>query len=190
MELDAKFQEKEEEVGKQIGINLRQFRTSKGITIEAFAKQIGVSKLTLIKIEQGEANPTLSVIWKIADGLHIPMAALLSSDAEVSIIRKQAGVQLKSSDEVFVVEPLFRSNQFESYRAYLQPHSEYTSEAHQTGVTEFVTVMSGELAVAVNQQQYTLSAQECIRFKGDRTHTYINPSDQITILHFVITYYG
>lgn len=189
MENNTEFQAKEEEVGKQIGINLRQFRNAKGITIEAFAKQIGVSKLTLIKIEQGEANPTLSVIWKIADGLHIPISALLSGESDVSVIRKQDSMQLRSSDEIFVVEPLFRSNGFELYRGYLQPHSAYTSEAHQAGVTEFVTVMSGQLTVEVNQEQYDLVEEECIRFKGDRKHTYRNPSESVAILHFVITYH-
>lgn len=189
MDKNTGFQAKEEEVGKQIGINLRQFRTAKGITIEAFAKQIGVSKLTLIKIEQGEANPTLSVIWKIADGLHVPIASLLSGESDVSVIRKQDSVQLRSSDEVFVVEPLFRSNGFELYRGYLQPHSSYTSEAHQAGVTELVTVMSGQLTVEVNQEQYDLVEEECIRFKADRQHTYINPSEKSTVLHFVITYH-
>ncbi len=189
MDTTAEFQGKEEEVGKQIGINLRQFRTAKGITIEAFAKQIGVSKLTLIKIEQGEANPTLSVIWKIADGLHIPIAALLSGESDVSIIRKQEGMQLKSSDDIFVVEPLFRSNGFELYRGYLQPNRSYTSEAHQAGVTEFVTVMSGQLTVEVNQERYDLMEEECIRFKADRQHTYSNSSESMAILHFVITYH-
>lgn len=50
------------DVGKRIGNNLRQFRSNKGISLEALANQIGVSKLTLINIERGEANPTLSVI--------------------------------------------------------------------------------------------------------------------------------
>ena len=189
MEKNIDFQEKEEEVGKHIGMNLRQFRTAKGITIEAFSKKIGVSKLTLIKIEQGEANPTLSVIWKIADGLHIPIAALLSGESDVSIIRKQEGVQLKSPEEDFVVEPLFRSNGFELYRGYLKPNRSYTSEAHQAGVTEFVTVMSGQLTVEVNQEQYDLVEEECIRFKGDRKHTYRNLSESVAILHFVITYH-
>ncbi|WKB36575.1 helix-turn-helix transcriptional regulator [Terrilactibacillus sp. S3-3] len=116
----------EGDVGKRIGTNLRQFRVNKGISIEALAKQIGVSKLTLIKIEHGEANPTLSVIWKIANGLEIPVTALLSIESDVSIARKKDGLRLSSSNEVLVAEPLFRSQGlFELYRGYLQPRGEY-----------------------------------------------------------------
>ncbi|WP_206514616.1 helix-turn-helix domain-containing protein [Brevibacillus marinus] len=179
------------DVGKLVGANLRQFRVNKGISIDALAKQIGVSKLTLIKIERGEANPTLSVIWKIANGLKIPITALLSIESDVSIVRKKDGLKLISANDVFVVEPLFRSHGLiELYRGYLQPRGEYLSEAHQPGVMEFVTVMSGQLTVEVDGNTYHLDEYDSIRFKGDRPHKYANPSSSVTILHFVISYHN
>ncbi len=181
----------EEDVGKRIGANLRQFRVNRGISMEALAKQIGVSKLTLIKIEHGEANPTLSVIWKIANGLNIPITTLLSIESEVSIARKKDGLKLISSDDVFIAEPLFRShNLTELYRGYLQPGGEYVSEAHQPGVMEFITVMSGQLTVEVDGDTYHLEEYDSIRFKGDRLHKYVNPASSLTILHFVISYHN
>ncbi|MBB3908840.1 helix-turn-helix domain-containing protein [Anoxybacteroides rupiense] len=187
MNKEAAFEE--QNVGKRIGANLRQFRISKGMSIEALAKQTSVSKLTLLKIEHGEANPTLSVIWRIANGLHIPITALLSIEAEVSIARKQDALKLSSSNEVFIAEPLFHSHgSMELYRGYLQPYGEYTSEAHRPGVVEFITVMSGQLAVEVDGQTYHLEEFDSIRFKGDRPHKYINPSSALAILHFVISY--
>ncbi|GIN97168.1 DNA-binding protein [Siminovitchia terrae] len=176
------------DAGKKIGANLRQFRLSKGLSIEVLAKQVGVSKLTLIKIEQGEANPTLSVIWKIASGLEIPITSLLAIESDVAVARTTDGLKLKSSDEVFIAEPLFRSHGFELYRGYLDPHGEYVSEAHQPGVMEFVTVMSGQLNVEVDGDSFHLEAYDSIRFKGDRLHKYANPSSDLTILHFVISY--
>ncbi|AEG58691.1 XRE family transcriptional regulator [Desulforamulus ruminis] len=179
----------EGDVGKRIGANLRQFRVSREISVEALAKQIGVSKLTLIKIERGEANPTLSVIWKIANGLNIPITALLSIQSDVSIARKKDGLKLTSSNDVLVAEPLFYSHGLmELYRGYLQPRGEYLSEAHRPGVVEFVTVMSGQLTVEVDVNTYHLEECDSIRFKGDRPHKYANPSSALTILHFVISY--
>ncbi|WP_181444619.1 helix-turn-helix domain-containing protein [Bacillus sp. 03113] len=181
----------EGDIGERIGANLRQFRVNKGIGVEALAKQIGVSKLTLIKIERGEANPTLSVIWKIANGLNIPITALLSIESDVSIARKRDGLKLISSNDVLVAEPLFHSHgSMELYRGYLQPRAEYLSEAHRAGVMEFVTVMSGQLTVEVDGDTYHLDEYDSIRFKGDRPHKYINPSSSLTILHFVISYYN
>lgn len=175
--------------GKRIGANLRQFRLDRGLSMEALAKQIGISKLTLLNIERGEANPTLSVIWRIANGLNLPITALLSIEPDVSISRKKDGMQLISSNDVFVAEPLFCSHgSVELYRGYLQPQGEYLSEAHRTGVTEFVTIMSGQLTVEVDGETYHLDEYDSIRFRGDRTHKYANPSSSLAILHFVISY--
>lgn len=181
--------DEERNIGKRIGANLRQIRMNKGISLEALAKQIQVSKLTLIKIEHGEANPTLSVIWKIANGLNIPITSLLSIEPDVSIARKKDGLKLSSSNDVLVAEPLFHSHGLvELYRGYLKPRGEYLSEAHQPGVVEFVTVMSGQLIVEIDGDIYHLDEYDSIRFKGDRPHRYTNPSSSVTVLHFVISY--
>lgn len=177
------------DVSKRIGYNLRQYRVNKGVSMDSLAKQIGISKLTLLKIEQGEGNPTLSVIWKIANGLNIPITALLSIESHVSISRKKDGMKLISSNDVLVVEPLFNSHGLiELYRGYLKPGGEYFSEAHRPGVMEFVTVMSGQLTVEVDGDTYNLDEYDSIRFKGDRPHKYANPSSSLTILQFVISY--
>ncbi|WP_078394114.1 helix-turn-helix domain-containing protein [Shouchella patagoniensis] len=179
----------ESEAGKRIGANLRELRTSKGLSMDALAKQVGISKLTLIKIEKGEANPTLSVIWKLSNGLGLPITELLSVDAEVDIARTTESVKMASADSVFIAEPLFQFHRLaECYRGYLQANSTYTAEAHRPGVTESVTVMSGTLSIEVDGVVYHLNEYDSIRFKGDRTHIYSNESNTTAVLHFVISY--
>ncbi|WP_040543391.1 cupin domain-containing protein [Pelosinus fermentans] len=113
----------------------------------------------------------------------------MSIESDVSISRKKDGMKLISSNDVFVAEPLFRSHGLiELYRGYLQPRGEYLSEAHQPGVMEFVTVMSGQLTVEVDGEAHHLNDYDSIRFKGDRPHKYANPSSSLTMLHFVISY--
>ncbi|RYL93089.1 XRE family transcriptional regulator [Sporolactobacillus sp. THM7-4] len=179
------------DTSRRIGANLRQFRMSRGLSMEQLANKIGISKLTLMNVERGEGNPTLSVIWKIANGLNVPVSTLLSIDSDVSIARKENSIKLASSDKVFVAEPLFQSHGlFELYRGYLQPNAEYQSAAHQSGVNEYVTVMSGALNVAVGGEIYPLNEYDSIKFKGDLDHKYINPSNKLAILHFVISYHS
>lgn len=178
----------DEQIAKQIGKTIKQQRLLKGITLETFAKQIDVSKLTLIKIERGDGNPTLSVIWKIANGLQLPVAALLATDSVVEVSRKKARFTLANVDETFVAEPIFQKNEFELYRGYMKPNCEYLSEAHAAGVTEFITVMTGELIIELENDTYHLYEHDSIRFKGDQNHVYKNPTDKEAALHFVISY--
>jgi transcriptional regulator with XRE-family HTH domain len=176
-------------VGKQIGINLKHMRKNRGMSLEKLAEKTGVSKPTLIHIERGEANPTLAIIWKIADGLNIPVGALLSIETNVLIARRNNGIKLTSSDQAFVVEPLFPSQgSYELYRGQLRPHSTYASSAHPAGVLEYITVMAGDLELKIGDKTYRLATGDAIRFKGDVDHVYSNPSAHPAVLHFVMAY--
>ncbi len=67
-----------EEMMKKVGNELRKIRTQREFTLDELADRTGVSKLTLGKIERGETNPTLGVMWKITTGLNIPLTKLVS----------------------------------------------------------------------------------------------------------------
>lgn len=54
-------------LAKQVGSKLRKIRQERGMSIQQLADRTDVSKLTLGKIERGEANPSLTVIWRIAN---------------------------------------------------------------------------------------------------------------------------
>ncbi|BBH16800.1 hypothetical protein Back2_10870 [Nocardioides baekrokdamisoli] len=59
------------------GQSLRAAREAVGISQEALAHDIGMSRRYLSGIERGEANPTLDQIARLADGLNLEPSALL-----------------------------------------------------------------------------------------------------------------
>ncbi|HAU32993.1 MAG TPA: transcriptional regulator, partial [Lysinibacillus sp.] len=64
------------DLSSQVGMNLREIRKNKRMSLEELASISNVSKLTLGKIERGETNPTVNILWKICRGLHIPLVSL------------------------------------------------------------------------------------------------------------------
>lgn len=62
------------------------------------------------------------------------------------------------------------------------------AEAHRDGTEEFITVFDGELALTINDKQYTLKAGDSIRFKANRPHTYFNAGQSLTRLSMTIHY--
>ncbi|WP_332633620.1 helix-turn-helix domain-containing protein [Halalkalibacter flavus] len=180
-----------ERLAKQVGLTLRKIRQERGLSLQQLADLTTVSKLTLGKIERGEANPSLSVIWKIANGLEIPISLLLNEDSDIKISRKHKGNKVVSANEACTLEPMFDVSTFgssEIHRAFLKPRSEYNPGAHQLGVVEYVTVMTGELLIQIDGESFHLYEYDSITFNGDKEHTYINPTDRTTVLHFVMTY--
>lgn len=68
--------------------NARRFREQKKLTLEAAAAATGVSRSMLAQIERGEVNPTISVLWKIANGYKVSFTSLVENGSEpVSVIR-------------------------------------------------------------------------------------------------------
>ncbi|MFC0560194.1 helix-turn-helix domain-containing protein [Halalkalibacter alkalisediminis] len=180
-----------EKLAKQVGETLRRIRQERGMSLQELATITEVSKLTLGNIERGEANPSLSVIWKIANGLRFPISALLNEKQEVVVSRKNRGNKVVSANESCTLEPIFDSTNYgslEIHRAFLKPNSEYSPGAHQAGVIEYVTVMKGELKIKIQDDYYHLYEYDSIKFNGDRVHAYMNPTDFETVLHFVMTY--
>jgi len=180
-----------EKLAKQVGITLRGIRTVRGLSLQELAEITSVSKLTLGKIERGEANPSLTVIWKIANGLAIPISSLLIEKEDVVLSKKDTGNKVISANESLTLEPMFTTSSYgsiETHRAYLKPHSEYHADAHHPGVMELVTVMEGQIKVNVNHHIYDLQLHDSIKFNADQPHRYINHEATPAILHFVMIY--
>lgn len=175
---------------KQVGKVLRKLRKEREMTLEELADLTGVSKLTLGKIERGEANPSLTTIWKIANGLRIPISSLLVESQEVTLLKK-SGNSVMSENHSLKLEPVFTTQvqgSIESHKGFLHPDSTYKAEAHQQGVKEYITVMEGKVTVQVGEEEYQLERFDSIKFNADQPHAYINHAGETAVLHFVMMY--
>ncbi|MGK5511360.1 helix-turn-helix domain-containing protein [Brevibacillus formosus] len=174
----------------QVGGVLKKIRKEKHLSLEDLSELSGVSKLTLGNIERGETNPTIGVLWKISKCLSIPLLALFSTENSVNLSRAGKGLRIAGDNKEWVIEPIFQnvSNEIETYRAYLQPNSSYYPEKHHHNTTEIATVMSGTLSIHVNNESYVLNQYDSISFCADGTHSYINQSDELVVLHIILKY--
>ncbi|WP_026676286.1 helix-turn-helix domain-containing protein [Fictibacillus gelatini] len=173
-----------------VGSTLRQLRKEKKLSLEELAAKTGVSKLTLGNIERGDTNPTIGMMWKISNGLSVPLMALLKSENKVMLSRAGKGPRF-SGGPGWIMEPLF-SNMSEGlgmYRAFLDPECKYEPEQHHEGTTEIATVMSGRIQLTIGMETYTLEQFDSIQFTASEKHTYENVSDQQAVLHLTISYH-
>lgn len=58
-------------------MRLRTLRLKKGLTQDALAKKIGVSRGYLARLEMGRHDPPLSRVEKLAKALRVPIEKLL-----------------------------------------------------------------------------------------------------------------
>ena len=175
-----------------IGNNLNKYRKNKGLSLDKVAELSGVSKGMLGQIERGETNPSVSTLWKIANGLHVSFTSLLENEpSELVIIKKDNVSPLTESDNKYKIYPVFpfdSNKRFETFLADLEAGCIHTSEAHEKGVEEYIHVSKGSFELQIKDTSYFLMEGDSIRFLADKAHEYKNLSESLTKLYIVINY--
>ena len=61
----------------RIATNLRALRTARDLSIVTLAKDSGVARATLTKLEAGAGNPTIDTLYALADTLGVALGDLI-----------------------------------------------------------------------------------------------------------------
>lgn len=67
-----------------LGHAVREARTAMGHTQESFGYAIQIDRTYVSGVERGVRNPTVAVLFRIADGLEMPLSELLRRAEELS----------------------------------------------------------------------------------------------------------
>jgi len=175
-----------------IGENLKRLRSEKALSLDAVAKLSGVSKSMLGQIERGEVNPTISTVWRIANGLKVSFTSLVTralDDSEV-IARDDVEPLVEDGGKVrnYPAFAFDAERGFETYAVEIDPGGYLHADPHSAGTQEFITVHSGQLAVRAAEEEHLLGKGDSLRFKADAPHSYHNPGSETASLGMVIHY--
>lgn len=182
------------DVTKLVAVNAKRFREEKKLTLDAAAAATGVSRSMLAQIERGEVNPTISVLWKMANGYRVSFTALVEERGkdEVSVLRQGEPSPLSEDEGRYLNYPLFAFDEgtgFETYRIVIRPGGTLDAQPHLSGAEEYITVFAGMVEIRVADEVYTLSQGDSIRFRADVPHGYRNPGADTAELSMLIYYH-
>ncbi|WP_419160619.1 helix-turn-helix domain-containing protein [Rossellomorea sp. BNER] len=177
---------------EQIGFNIRRLRKERGLSLNNVAETTGVSKAMIGQIERGESNPTVAVLWKIANGLKVSFTSLLKNeDLPITFVHYKNVQPVLEDDGRYIVYPIFPfepTKKLESYRVELEPDCYYENEGHQEGVEEYLTILSGKMELELDGQQFSLSEGSSLHFYGHKPHIYKNTHGEKAVCQMVIYY--
>ena len=175
-----------------IGNNLNAYRKKRGYSLDRVAEMTGVSKGMLAQMERGETNPSISTLWKIANGLHISSTFLLEAEPnDLVIVKKKDIVPITEGNDKFSVFPTFAfdfNKKFEMLVVDLDVGGIHCSEPHENSTEEYIYVSKGEFQLTIQGTSYNLSEGDSIKFLADKAHEYRNNSKELARLHIIIYY--
>ena len=181
-----------ENLSHVISENLKRVREEKKLSLDAMAKLSGVSKSMLGQIERCEVNPTVSTMWKIANGLKVPFSQLINHvETNIELIDIKSIETLLEDEGRVKIYPTFSfesTRRFEIYSVESQLNGYLSTGPHLQGTQEFLTVFSGEVTVTIGEKKVVVGSGKAIRFKADEPHSYENTGVENCLLDMVIFY--
>ncbi|KEK24697.1 helix-turn-helix domain-containing protein [Bacillus gaemokensis] len=181
-----------EEIHLILARNLKAIREKEKLSLEKVSQLSGVSKTMIGQIERGESSPTLTTIWKIANGLKISFTSLINNPQPDTKVVLRNEIQVLSEDNgryrVYPSFPFQEDRRFEVYSVEIEKEGRLSSNSHREGAEEFITVFDGEVTIQVSESQYKLKSGDSIRFRADRPHIYYNSGETLTRLSMTIHY--
>jgi transcriptional regulator with XRE-family HTH domain len=176
-----------------IAENLKNYRETRNLSLDKLSRATGVSKSMLSQIENGNANPSISTLLKIANGLKMSFTSLLQErKPEMSILDNTAMEPVFADGHRYRLYPLFpfdSGTRFEIYYVEIEPGAHHISEGHLDRVTEYLFVQQGVLSITVNENASRVQANQSISFDASRQHAYANEGGEV-VKAIMLLYYA
>ncbi len=175
-----------------VGENLRALRKARNLSLDQLARQSGVSKSMLRQIEIERSSPTISVLWKIANGLRVPFSSLLTKrHTLMEVADFTSGGSVRSGKRGYRLFPLVAfqpERPLEIYYTEMDAGVRFEGEPHQGHARETLLVLDGSVEVSVGGGTSSAHAGQLLQFPAGEPHRYTNPGKGMARLIMTIDY--
>lgn len=178
----------------QIGKNIQRLRKGKGLSLEALAERSQVSKAMLSQIEKGKVNPSIGVLWKIAEGLHVLLRDLITLERGKLLfeVRDRSNSTVLHSDdgkvEIQILSPPKMIESVELYLLHFEPGGSLASAPHSPQTEEIATALEGKLEVLSGDSVAVIEPYASLHYSADVPHTIRNPTDKPAKAYLAVRY--
>lgn len=182
-----------DDVASSVAINLRRARMERHLSLDALANRCGTSRSMLSQIENMRSIPSVTVLYRISEGLGIPFSSLVEPQTErkFSVLKLEDTRSLSSHNGLYQNRTLFPFDDplrpVEFYEVTLLPGCHEVARAHAVGTCEYLVVTRGVLRLKVGERTAELRERDSVFFQADIGHEYTNPGREPAVLYMVVT---
>lgn len=179
------------QISENLAQNVRRLREGLGLSQQQISRLAQLPRPTWANLESGEANPTISVLTKVAASLSVGVEELLGPPkanarhlpAESLPTRRRGKVAIRSLLPDSVVG-------LELERLTLAPAAQMVATPHAKGMQKHLACEVGELELVASGTSYRLQAGDVLIFRGDQRHSYRNVGRGRAVAYSVVTLAG
>lgn len=174
-----------------LGQRIRSIRLTAGLTVDALARQSGVSRSMVAAVEGGDKAPTVLTLHRIASGLGTNMTHLLGEETQGDTIvlrqRDQRVARDPSGWERRTLTPVPPGSTFEFMRTTIPPGVDTgVFPPHRPGTREVVAVEVGTLLLTIDGTPWHVGSGDSISYRGDVLHQFANAGDVACVYYLTL----
>ena len=168
-------------VSNLVGTRIRACRGQRKWTQQQLADLAGVPRATVATVERDDGNPSLAVVFKIANAFGMTIDQLVES-SQRRIRRIPAGEmpQVTSGDgnyRAVTVSPI-SAYHITQLVFHLSPGGTYEGKPHPPGSEEYLHVLGGVIKLELAGESVRLETGDTAIFNGNVRHLYHNSSNE------------
>ncbi|PZD97118.1 XRE family transcriptional regulator [Paenibacillus sambharensis] len=176
---------------KSIGEVIRSTRKKQNLTLKEVTQAASISLSFLSEIERDKANPSISVLKRIANALNVNFTDLFGEEKQSIVIRKHERKPLVHSEGSRITWYALSQGSANKMGAIWGVLEEGATSGevgvgHSEG-EEFLLVHSGRLEFLLGNDRYTLEEGDSIYYDARTPHSYKNIGKGETLLLAVST---
>lgn len=168
-------------VAERIG----SLRREKKLSFDALSQLAGVSKGTLVQIEQQRANPSISTLCRLAAALEVSVADLVAPPGigaqAVTLVNGAQARRLWTGSEggaAVLLAGTTGPDMLEIWDWVLMPDERFEAAVHGRGTRELLHVTEGNLVLEVDGATHLIAAGMSAIALTDRPHAYANLTNE------------
>lgn len=192
----ALMMETEDQLGSALAARIGRLRQDRKLSLDALAKLAGLSKGTVVALEQGKANPSIGVLCRLAAAFSVSVSDLVSdplpTDSGVAIERTTGNTLWTSAkgSEARLLASTSGRTMFELWAWTIMPGDASHADAHSPGTRELISVEQGSLRITVGTETLILKAGESARLITDQPHSYVAAGDEPAVFTMAVLEHG
>jgi transcriptional regulator with XRE-family HTH domain len=179
----------QDQIASHLGRNIQSLREARRQTQQQIARIASIPRATWANLESGAANPTLSVLIKVAAALSVRLEELVEPPRRLGRLYKVAVLPIRRRGTVTIRKLLPESIAgLDIERMELPAGGSMAGVPHTVGTREYLTCERGQIELSAGGSSWTLEPGDVVVFRGDQKHGYRNTGTDTTIAYSVVAF--